>query len=372
MFNYLENTAEMKILDFATDKRLQWENNHEIYSVIFELTPKCNFNCVHCYLCNHHSSPELTYKEIIEIIDILYNKGVLFLTFTGGEIFTRSDFLDIYVYAKMKGFIIELYTNGSLIDERIISVLKKYPPLLVDISLYGSSENTYKKVTGVNGAFKKTINAIDKLIENQIRVSLKAPMLKIYFDEMEQIKKIAADRGLAFRSGFEISPTIDNNNSTQHYQVSIPDGLKYEFNEYYEKPKKWLNDDWIKKNGVMLVNLKKDKPLFRCKLGRASCVIDYEGKMCPCMSFKHAGTRITKDNFDDIWKSFSKYQNYKAHDNYKCLSCEAYDLCDICPAMMEFVYGDMEYVDEHFCKTAKARYQFYINRKSIDEVIDNL
>ena len=101
--------------------------NHQLYSVIFELTPKCNLNCVHCYLHDHHCSEMLSYNKIIEIIDILYEKEVLFLTFTGGEIFTRKDFLDIYTYAKKKGFIIELYTNASLITEDIISALSKYP-----------------------------------------------------------------------------------------------------------------------------------------------------------------------------------------------------------------------------------------------------
>lgn len=98
---------QMQVLNFATDKRSQWEQNHHLYSVIFELTPRCNFNCVHCYLHDHHVSNELPYNAIIQIIDILYEKEVLFITFTGGDIFTRKDFLDIYSYAKKKGFIIE-------------------------------------------------------------------------------------------------------------------------------------------------------------------------------------------------------------------------------------------------------------------------
>lgn len=372
MMNKFENNLEMQILDFATDKRSEWEKNHKLYSVVFELTPNCNFNCVHCYLCNHHSSKELSFSEIVEILDILYDKGVLFVTFTGGDIFTRSDFLQIYLYAKKKGFIIELYTNGALIDDNIIKVLQKYPPLLVDISLYGANENTYKKVTGVSGAYKKVINAIDKLIKSGIRVSLKAPILNLYLDELDEMKKIATDRGIAFRAGFEISPSIDNDNSIQKYQVDDYDGLKYEFTEYKDRPKKWLDSDWLSNNGVMLVNLKRDKPLFRCKLGRSSCVIDYEGKLCPCMSFKHVGVKITKDNFDETWNSFRVYQDFKAHDDYKCLSCKAYDLCDICPAMMDFVHNNMEYVDEHFCRIAKARYEFYIEQKPIEHILHNL
>lgn len=91
---YLEK-VQMQVLDFATDKRTEWEKHHKLYSVIFELTPRCNLNCVHCYLNEHHASNELSYDEIIEIIDLLFEKEVLFLTFTGGDIFTRRDFLDI-------------------------------------------------------------------------------------------------------------------------------------------------------------------------------------------------------------------------------------------------------------------------------------
>jgi hypothetical protein len=40
--------------------------------------------------------------------------------------------------------------------------------------------------------------------------------------------------------------------------------------------------------------------------------------------------------------------------------------------MMQFVHGDLEYVDEHFCKTAKARYRYYIQHVSIDEAISLL
>lgn len=126
MDDFFNDRIKMQVLDFATDKRTIWEQNHQLYSVIFEITPKCNFNCVHCYLHDHHASGELSYDEIIEIIDILYEKEVLFLTFTGGDIFTRKDFLDIYLYAKKKGFIIELYTNGALINDQIISTFKKY------------------------------------------------------------------------------------------------------------------------------------------------------------------------------------------------------------------------------------------------------
>lgn len=364
MQDLFTDRIKMQVLDFATEKRTAWEQNHQLYSVLIEITPKCNFNCVHCYLHDHHCSEELTYEEIIEIIDILYEKEVLFLTLTGGDIFTRKDFLDIYYYCKKKGFIVELYTNGALITEEIVNAFKKYPPLLVDISLYGSCESTYEKVTGISGAFDKVMHNIKSLIDAGIRVSLKAPILNLYFSELPQIKAIAEDFKIPFRTGFEIFPSIDKDDSIQQYGVQSADALRYEFEEFDKNPRTFGEDTEIE-----FVNLLKDRPLFRCKLGRASCVIDYSGKMCPCMSFRHVGQRITRENFDELWESFRQYPAVRASTEYKCLKCEAYDFCDICPAMMQFVHGDLEYVDEHFCKSAKARYAYYVKKMPLDEAI---
>ena len=87
------------------------------------------------------------------------------------------------------------------------------------------------------------------------------------------------------------------------------------------------------------------------------------------MSFRHVGKKLTRENFDSIWGSFRQYPKMRAKPTYKCLRCEAYDFCDICPAMMEFVHGDMEYVDEHFCRSAKARYAYYIKGAPMEEAI---
>lgn len=363
---FLEN-VQTQVLDFATNKRNEWEKQHKLYSVVFELTPRCNLNCVHCYLNAHHESKELSYDEIIEIIDILYDKEVLFLTFTGGDVFTRKDFLDIYLYAKKKGFIVEIYTNGVLISDRVIDVLKEYPPLLVDISLYGSREETFYKVTGVKGAFEKVIRNIQKLLDAKIRVSMKAPVLNLYYDELPQIKAIAEKFGIPFRTGFEIFTSIDNDDSVKQYGVSPQQALAYEFKEFEKKPRTFGEN-----YDSEFVDLMKERPLFRCKLGRASCVIDYEGRMCPCMSFRHAGEKLTRNDFDRIWGSFQEYPKMKASKDYKCLRCKAYDFCDICPAMMQFVYGDMEYVDNHFCKTARARYDHYIKKLPAKDVLSAL
>ncbi|GAG51750.1 unnamed protein product, partial [marine sediment metagenome] len=62
---------------------------------------------------------ELTYDEHCRILDEITAAGCLWLLYTGGEIFARKDFLDIYTYAKQKGLIISLFSNGTLITPEV-------------------------------------------------------------------------------------------------------------------------------------------------------------------------------------------------------------------------------------------------------------
>ena len=179
----INEKVHFDILNFDKTKREEWVRQRNPFSVLFELTPVCNFNCIHCYMQNTHIDNKLSYEDIIHTIDILYEKGIVFLTFTGGEIFTRNDFIDIYVYTKKRGFLVELFTNGSLITDDIIEVFRKYPPLLVDISLYGDNEETYFQITKVNGMYSKVVDNCRKLTEAGIRVALKSPILQMTLNE---------------------------------------------------------------------------------------------------------------------------------------------------------------------------------------------
>ena len=84
-----------------------------------EVTHRCPLECAHCY----NNLPvgdrgalgrELSTDEHKRILDELADAGGLWLLFTGGEIFARADFLDIYKHAKSRGFLITLFTNGSV------------------------------------------------------------------------------------------------------------------------------------------------------------------------------------------------------------------------------------------------------------------
>ena len=364
----INEKLHLQMLDFDKEKRTKWMKERKPFSVLFEVTPRCNMNCIHCYLKNNHTAYEMDYERIIELIDIIYEKGILFLTFTGGEIFTRKDFLSIYLYAKKKGFLVELFTNGYLVSDEIIEVLKEYPPLLVDISLYGANEDTYYKVTGIYGAFNRGLMNCKKLKEAGIRVALKTPVLNETLGQIDEMKSIATKMGIPFVYTFEICPTIDKDVSPKSHQVNMVDALRYEFENHFEQVKNFEKSD-LDRNNIIQELLNNDH-VYRCNVALNSFIIDYKGNMCPCMKLRHRGEYLTKEKYDDIWNRFGQYSKLLATENYVCKKCDAAYYCDICPAEMDHMYNDMEYRDRKMCKIALIRRDFYEKRMTFEEALN--
>ena len=369
-FGFMEQLDEklhIKLLNFKQEQWIKWVEERKPFSVLFELTPKCNLDCVHCYLKNVHCSKQLGYEEIVQILDLLYEKGILFLVMTGGEVLIRKDFLKIYMYAKKKGFLIEIFSNGVLFNDEIISVLQEFPPLYIDITLYGANEQTYRKMTQRTGMFERVIQNCRKIKKAGINLSLRSSIVIETENEMEDMRSIAQELQVPFVCTFEICPTIDCDASPRNHQVGISTILQYEFDDYYNQIKNDVQQSLDKYESVM-TRMKSDG-VFSCNVGMNSFVIDYEGKMCPCMKLRHRGIDLLKTDFDQIWQRFAYYSQMKASKNYICSNCDSRYYCDICPAEMDMLYGDYEYRDSIMCTLANLRKSFYEKEKSYSEII---
>jgi MoaA/NifB/PqqE/SkfB family radical SAM enzyme len=122
------------------------------FSCHFDLTYHCNLNCVHCYVVKE-DRPELNTAEVKSILDQLAAAGTLYLSFSGGEIFTREDFFEIAEYARKLHFALRLLTNGTLIDEETADRIAALNPDLVSISIYSANPEIHDEITSVPGSF---------------------------------------------------------------------------------------------------------------------------------------------------------------------------------------------------------------------------
>ena len=176
-----------------------------------EVTHRCPLRCAHCYNNLPMSdvgacSSEMSYADHCRILDQICEAGCLYLLYTGGEIFARKDFLDIYAYAKRKGLLITLFTNGTLINEEVADYLAEWRPFSIEITLYGRSEETYEKLTGIPGSHGRCLRGIRLLKERGLPLKLKTVAVSLNKHEVWEMKRFAHDLGLDREPGGQFPP----------------------------------------------------------------------------------------------------------------------------------------------------------------------
>src|SRR5437660_1779433 len=200
---------------FSADLHQRQAGERVPLQVSIEVTRRCPLECLHCY----NNLPmgdmdakrrELTKEEHFRVLDELVEMGCFWILYTGGEIFARKDFLEIYTYAKQRGFLVTLFTNGTVINERIADYLRDFPPFGIEITLYGRTQETYETLTGIPGSYQRCLRGIKLLMERGLPLKLKTVGTSINRHEVIGMKEFAEqDLGVEFKFDSLINPRID-------------------------------------------------------------------------------------------------------------------------------------------------------------------
>jgi radical SAM protein with 4Fe4S-binding SPASM domain len=317
---------------------------------MIELTLRCNLKCAHCYVVHDTSKKEMTYKQICHIIDEITEVGCLWLTITGGDPFIRDDFLDVYTYAKKRGLIITLLTNGTLITPQIADYLKEWPPFAVEITLNGMTKETYERVTRLPGSFERCMNGIQLLLERNIPLRLKTTVMTLNKDELWKIKKYVEKLGIEFRFDPILNPKLDGSKGPCKLRISPEEVVKLDLADE-KRSKEWKQFCKSKFWGPA----KSDK-LYLCGAGVIAFHIDPYGQLSVCIISRTPSYSLPQGSFKEGWYDFiPKILAQKVRGDYKCMKCDLLALCGQCPGWSQLENGDPETPVEYLCQIAHLR-----------------
>lgn len=110
--------------------------------VIWEITNRCNMACAHCFIERNADIRTLTTAECLSVVAQFSRAGVGKVMITGGEPFLRPDLFDILQAIKLQdaGIIVDITTNGTLLDESAIERLHECGIDELTTSLDGTRE----------------------------------------------------------------------------------------------------------------------------------------------------------------------------------------------------------------------------------------
>ena len=324
-----------------------------------EVTNRCPLTCSHCYnnLAMGDSaarSLELTTDQHRRIADEVAEMGCLWMLYSGGEIFARRDFLDIYEHAKRSGLLCTLFTNGILIDERIADRLVELPPFAIEITLYGRTRETYERLTRVPGSFDRCMRGIRLLKERGLPLKLKSVAVTINQHEMGDMQRFAEEElGLPFKFDGMINARIDCSHSPLNVRLRPTDMVRLD----YEDPARRAQWATLLPDPAAPAMPASDQT-YHCGGGVSAYAIDPEGKLSICVLSQQDTFDLRAGGFKDGWDGFMRETRAKKVTRpSKCTTCKLRGLCSNCAATAELENGDAETPVEYFCEVAHLRAQ---------------
>lgn len=327
-----------------------------------ELTNRCPLECAHCYnnLPMNDAGArrrELTTEEHKRLLDELSELGCLWLLFTGGEIFARADFFEIYMHARSKGFLITLFTNATMITERVADFLAEHPPFTIEVTLYGRTKATYESLTGIPGSFEKCMRGIQLLLERQLPLKLKTVALTINRHELKAMKAFAEELGVDFKFDPMINPRIDCSHSPLAVRLTPADVVALDL-EDPERVSEWrrLAIDCA----PPLPAEGESRMLYECGGGVNSFAVDPYGDLSICVLSHVDRYNVRDGSVREGWEQFLlDVRKKKTTRVTKCTRCALKSLCGSCAANGELENGDPEAPVDFLCRTAHVRAEVF-------------
>ncbi len=331
--------------------------NNPIHLTFF-ITRRCNARCPFCfYQGNNPPSPpfdkggmggfsanELTLSEIKEISSSMGK--LLWLAFSGGEIFLRDDLVEIakVFYEKNRPAIILFPTNGLLTDtirEKTEEILKycRKSTIVVKLSLEGA-ENIHDSIRGIKGGFQKTMrtyNALSGLIEkyphfelgiNTVFCSSNQDHMSNLIESVGKLDKIKTHT-ISLIRGKVSDKTLKDIDFTKYLETikKLESNLKEKKSGIYGfRGAKLKAAQDIVQRRLIHETMHQKKQLIPCYAGRLNLVLTESGDLYPCESFdmKMGNVRDNGYNIKKILQTekaqeiINKIQDKKCRCTHEC------------------------------------------------------
>jgi len=316
------------------------------YSAFFELTYKCNLKCIHCYANIPHHGKELSFKEVISVLEQLADAGTLHITFSGGEPFIRKDFMDILSYARKLDFATVILTNATLITEDIADRISSLFPLLIKATLYGATRKMYGRVTGNPKLYHRAMRGIRLLAEREIPMIIASYAFNFNtVKDMLAIKRICQGVGVKWRVLSQFNYKANGDSTPLRYELSesqfekfsrgIPK-LLYSFSSAQKQFKKKAENNVV------------------CRGLQSGIYINPYGQIGSCHVLASKSS-IREKSLLEIWRNdplLEKQRNIRWKDLPVCLKCKSLSYCYPCPGANFLATGSFTKISTDYCQFA--------------------
>ncbi len=351
-----------------------------------ELTARCNLDCRHCFVNlpaadAAAAARELPAAAVLDLARQAVDLGAVWCTITGGEPLLRPDFAEIYLGLKRLGLLVSVYTNATLVRGEHAALFRRYPPRDIEVTVYGATEETYERITRRPGSFDRFRRGLGLLLNQGIKVRLKAMALRSNLDGMAEIARFCREHTKDFYRFDPLLHLRSDRDPARNAEIlserlspaeiaraerSDPErfGAMERNCERLIEPRRGdfslasCLECGERENCEDLEHLSR---LFICGAGAASFFIAHNASFRLCASLCAPGMTydLREGTLKEAWERFAPEIRSRRTGSEAllgaCRSCPIVNLCFNCPATADLECDDPEALVPYFCAVAHAR-----------------
>lgn len=339
-------------------------------TIFLVITCDCNLKCKYCYQKRTHFDPKTmklkTAKKYLKKFAVASLKSPLErnIFLYGGEPLLKINLIkEILEYISelantgqlIKPYKIFLQTNGTIISNKILEILKKYG-IFIGISLDGMKKHHDKaRVFNNNmGSFDQVNETINLLKMENIDIAISCTVGNHnYFDLKNIVKYFVEDLNIK-EFGFNLLMIYGLKKCDNLYSVPI-DKLTEKLIEAYEVAKEYNLDD-ARLARQILAFVKEKIFINDCDGCGSQVVITPNGRITPCLGFacsekvvekKHMSHSLNINNLP----LFIKWKESNAFTINGCKHCSAIGICGGGCTYNRYIQnnGDINRPDKAYC-----------------------
>jgi AdoMet-dependent heme synthase len=197
-----------KPVDFGSLKPRDFDQRPLL--VIWEMTQACDLKCAHCRANSkpHRHPLELSTAEAFHLIDQIAKMKVPLFVLSGGDPLKRPDLLPIVQYAHKRGVRTSLTPSTTpLLVRDAIFELKQSGLMRLAVSLDGSTAGLHDGFRGVQGSYKRSLDAIGWCHEADLPVQVNTTVSRRNLDDLDNMIELLTDLRVVLWSAFFLVPT---------------------------------------------------------------------------------------------------------------------------------------------------------------------
>ena len=339
--------------------------NEKLLSMEIEFSLQCNFRCPYCYVPqNSYPENELSREEICDVILQAKDLGARKIIILGGEPTLYPDFLDIIQFIRKQNLEVEIFTNGTRINEEFAKQLHDNNVRVV-LKMNSFNENIQDTLAGKKGAFTLIQQALHNLKKagypsEEKFLAVSTIICRHNINELITMWIWLRDQKIV--PYFEIITPQENAKYNEWLYVN-PKELYDIFTRISEIDRTKYSQDWDPQ-----------PPLVgnRCLRHQFSCLVTSTGNVMPCVGVSMPIGSIRNQRLRNIIKNSEVLSDLKNHLNTikgPCRTCEKAEYCYGCRGAAYQLTGDYLASDPLCWKNIDRQDEIVNLPVAVDEII---